>query len=131
MRGFAILLAFNLLGLVFQKLGVPLPGTVIGLIAFTGCLFAGWIKLDSVEPTANFLLRHMLLFFAPVIVGAIAFLPVLRREWPAVAGGVVGSMLVVLVVTGLVADRLMKLAPADQAPARDADEDADQQKVAA
>jgi putative effector of murein hydrolase LrgA (UPF0299 family) len=49
----------------------------------------------------------MLLFFAPVIVGAVAFLPVLRREWPAVVGGVIGSMLAGLVVTGLVAERLV------------------------
>ena len=96
---------------------------MIGLILFTACLLAGVVKLENVEPTANFLLRHMLLFFAPVIVGAVAFLPVLRREWPAVAGGVIGSMLVVLVVTGLVAERLVKADVDSDRPPIEADED--------
>ena len=60
MRGLAILLLFNLVGLVLQKAaGVPLPGGVIGLILCTACLFAGIVKLEWVEPAAHLLLRHM------------------------------------------------------------------------
>jgi holin-like protein len=108
MRGLAILLSFNLLGVVIQRAGVPLPGAVIGLVLFSGCLFLGVVKLEWVEGEASVLLRHMLLFFAPVIVGVVAFGELLAREWVAITVGLVGSWLAVLVVTGLVARRLVK-----------------------
>ena len=108
MPGFALLLGFNLLGLALQRLGVPLPGNVIGLVLFVGCLFAGVVKLAWVEPAADLLLRHMLLFFAPVIVGAVAFAPQLRAEWAAVALGIVGSTLASMLATGLLATALVR-----------------------
>lgn len=106
MIGFAILLAFNLAGLLLQHLGVPLPGNVIGLMLFVACLFAGVVKLSWVEPAADVLLRNMLLFFAPVIVGALAFVPQMRAEWPAVVLGICVSTLASILSAGLVA-RLM------------------------
>ena len=42
----------------------------------------------------------MLLFFAPVIVGVIVFRDRIAHEWPAMSAGMVGSLLVVLLVTG-------------------------------
>jgi holin-like protein len=103
MRGTAILLGFNLLGVVLQRAGVPLPGAVLGLILFAASLFLGVVKLEWVEAEANVLLRHMLLFFAPVIVGVVAFGDLLAREWLPITIGLVGSWLAVIVVTGLVA----------------------------
>lgn len=109
MRGLAILLGFHLLGLILNSVGhVPLPGNVIGLILFTACLFLGIVKLEWVEQAAHFLLRHMLLFFAPVIVGVIALPPALRSQWPSMVTGVVGSLLIVLLITGWVAKALMR-----------------------
>jgi len=100
MQGLAILLGFNLLGMVLHAIGVPLPGNVLGLLLFTLCLFLGVVKLRWVEETAHLLLRHMLLFFAPVIVGVIVYRDQIARQWPAMTAGVVGSLLVVLLVTG-------------------------------
>jgi len=105
----AILLGFQLAGHVLHvAAGVPLPAGVLGLILFAACLFLGLVRLEWVEPAAGFLLRHMLLFFAPVVVGVVAFTPLLRREWPAVTVGLVGSFLVVLLVTGWVASWLTR-----------------------
>jgi putative effector of murein hydrolase LrgA (UPF0299 family) len=50
----------------------------------------------------------MLLFFAPVIVGVVAFEKLLREEWVAILVGLVGSWAVVIVVTGLVAKWLAR-----------------------
>jgi holin-like protein len=114
MRGLAILLGFNFLGLLLNKLAhVPLPGNVIGLVLFTACLFARIVKLEWVEGAAGFLLRHMLLFFAPYVVGIVACFSLLRREWPAALLGAGGSFLVVLLVTGWVATLLLRKAPAE------------------
>ncbi|MBD2847230.1 CidA/LrgA family protein [Paenibacillus sp. IB182496] len=75
MIGFSILLAFQMAGMAVQTgLGVPLPGNVIGLILFAGCLFLGWIKLEWVEQSAAFLVRHMMLFFLPYVAGSMILL---------------------------------------------------------
>jgi len=107
MRGLAILLGFNLLGALLQAARVPLPGNVIGLILFTACLFLGIVKLEWVEESAHFLLRHMLLFFAPAVIGAIPLFGQFSRDGTAIAGSLAGSLLVVLLVTGWVATWLI------------------------
>jgi holin-like protein len=82
MRGLAILFGFQLLGTAIAEwLHLLLPGNVLGLILFLIALFAGWVKVEWVEQTSAFLLKHMMLFFTPFIVGTIAFLPLLSREW--------------------------------------------------
>jgi holin-like protein len=108
MRGLAILLAFNLLGAILHTvLHVPLPSNVLGLILFTACLFLKLIKLEWVEQSASHLLRHMLLFFAPVIVGVIQFGPQIRQQWAAIAVSLIGSTLAVMLVTGWIATAMI------------------------
>jgi len=106
MRGLAILLLFHLAGTALEKLaGVPLPGNVIGLILLLCALGLGWIKLEQVEEAANFLLKHMMLFFAPFVVGTIAFLPLLGEEWAAIAVSIVFGPLLVAVAAAAAAKR--------------------------
>jgi holin-like protein len=108
MRGLAILLSFNLLGAILHTLlHVPLPSNVLGLILFTVCLFLKLIKLEWVEQSASLLLRHMLLFFAPVIVGVIQFGPQIRQEWAAIAVSLIGSTLAVMLVTAWIATAMI------------------------
>jgi holin-like protein len=109
MRGFAILLLFNLLGAIGHTVAhVPIPGAVLGLVLFTLCLFLGIVRLEWVEEPASLLLKHMLLFFAPVIVGVIAFFPELRAQWLAITVSLVGSTIAVMLVTGWTATLLIK-----------------------
>jgi holin-like protein len=105
MIGVAILLIFNLLGLLVQRwTQVPLPANVIGLILFTTALFLRIVRLEWVEVQAEYLLRHLMLFFAPLVVGAIVFFDLVAANWIAVVGSLVGSWLVVLLVTGWTAN---------------------------
>lgn len=103
------MLLFNLLGLLgHEVVHIPLPGPVLGLILFTLCLFLGIVRLQWVEQTASLLLRHMLLFFAPFIVGVIPYFPRLRSEWPAIVLSLVISTIVVMLVTGFSATALIR-----------------------
>ncbi|PYI55896.1 CidA/LrgA family protein [Paenibacillus flagellatus] len=107
MRGLAILLSFHFAGLlVRQLLHVPLPANVLGLVLFVASLFAGWVKLEWVEESAQFLLRHMMLFFAPFIVGTIVFFPVIADQAVGIGLSLVLGTLLVLLVTGKVTDLL-------------------------
>jgi holin-like protein len=73
--GFSILTGFFLLGsLLHTFLHIPLPANVIGLILFTLSLFLKLIKLEWVEEAGQFMIRHMLLFFIPFVVGTMVFL---------------------------------------------------------
>ena len=109
MRGFAILLAFNFLGVIGHNVGhIPIPAPVLGLILFTICLFLRVVRLEWVEQSAGFLLRHMLLFFAPVIVGVIAFRHELKAQWVPITVSLAASTLIVMLVTGWTATALIK-----------------------
>jgi holin-like protein len=107
MLGLAILLGFNLVGLLLEALGAPLPGPVIGLILFTACLFLRIVKLKWVEDTAEFLLRHMLLLFAPVVVHVVVYRDRIVGEWPAMSAGIAGGMIIAMLVTGWAATLFM------------------------
>ncbi|MGY2939505.1 putative effector of murein hydrolase LrgA (UPF0299 family) [Bradyrhizobium sp. GM6.1] len=58
---------------------------------------------DGLERTAETLIRHMGLLFVPAGVGLIAEIAVLRSQWLPIVAGLIGSTLLSLAVTGLVA----------------------------
>jgi holin-like protein len=102
MLGFAILLAYQLLGMLLQYgLHIPLPANVIGLALFTLSLFAGLIRMEWVEDSAVFLTRHMMLFFAPIVAGTVAFIPFIREHLATIGVALIGSWLSVLLVSAL------------------------------
>jgi holin-like protein len=83
-----------------RALHVPVPGTVIGIVA----LFGGFVALGRVpgamEELARLLLGHLSLLYIPAAVGVVGYASLVRRDaWPIVAA-LVGSALVGLVVTG-------------------------------
>lgn len=115
MLGFSIILGFNITGLLLQiVLHVPLPGNVIGMLLFTIALFCKWVRLEWVEETAAWLTKHMLLFFTPYVVGTLAFFPLIGSQWISIAGGLIGSTLLVLIVTGWVTSKLQKQGEANE-----------------
>jgi holin-like protein len=107
MRGLIILLFFQFLGFGLQSVGVPLPAGVIGLILFTAALFLGLVKLHWVEASSRFLLRHMLLFFVPVIVGVIASAGLLQAQWLPIVASLLISLFATMLVTGFTASALL------------------------
>lgn len=109
MRGLAILLAFHFIGLLIQTAtSLPIPANVIGLILFTACLFLKIVKLEWVETSAQLLLRHMLLFFVPFVVGTMVYFPLIGQSLLAIVFGLVLSSLISLVATGLLTQWLEK-----------------------
>lgn len=109
--GLAWLLAFWGLGSGIHRLGVPLPGNVLGMMALAAALFTGVVEVRRVAASAQWLLRYLVLWFVPVIVAVMAVYPqVLHAVVPIFAGIVVGSI-AVIVVTGWVVERLAPAPP--------------------
>ena len=49
--------------------GLPIPASVLGIIILFGLLCLGVIKLEQVEGMADFLLKHLVFFFIPIVAG--------------------------------------------------------------
>jgi holin-like protein len=98
-KGMLILLAFFGAGTLANKwLHVPLPGNLLGMLLLTLGLCTGMVKLDWVESASNLLLRHMMLFFVPILVGVASYLKWIAGDpWPIVLSLVLGPLVVMLV----------------------------------
>jgi len=113
-RGMAILLTFQAGGeLISSALGLPFPGSVIGMVLLLVALRFEWIRLDWIEQAAELLLSHLALFFVPAGVGVMVYTDVLANEWLPILAATVVSTFVVMAVTGKLADRLEKKTAAD------------------
>ena len=110
--GTCIIVGIFLLGDFLHRLGVPIPGGVLGLLLFYAALLSGVVKLKWVERAAGFLLRHMVLLFVPLTVGLMDMGGLLSRQAWAITASLIVSFLAVLLTTGLLGNRL--LAPAHQ-----------------
>ena len=106
-RGAVVLLACLFVGdAVSSALHLPLPGSVVGMVLLAAALRSGLLPLAWVRPAADALIRHMQLLYIPPGVGVMAYFGLIRREWlPLVAAGVVG-MAAVLLVVGILQQRL-------------------------
>ncbi|MFP5233904.1 MAG: CidA/LrgA family protein [Acidobacteriota bacterium] len=108
MLGFVIIVAFELLGAGLHRLGVPLPGSVLGLILFTLALMLGLVRLEWVERSALLLVRHMTLLFIPLMAGLTTMTAELRKNGVALLASLGASLLAVLLTTGGLAHLLLR-----------------------
>jgi putative effector of murein hydrolase LrgA (UPF0299 family) len=98
---FAVLVALDMAGgAIARAAHVPVPGTVLGLLA----LFGGLIVLGRVpaplEELARLLFDHLNLLYIPAAVGVVAYAALVRRDaWP-IAAALLASAVVGLVVAG-------------------------------
>ena len=106
MYGWIILFGFYGIGTVLNQYAyIPLPGSLIGLLLLTTCIITGIIPLRLVEQAADFMLKHMLLFFVPVIVGVTPYFHHFLQNPVAILAGLVIGPIVVMFVTGVVVQK--------------------------
>ena len=115
MSGFIIIVVFQLIGVGLHRLGVPLPGSVLGLLLFTSALATRLVRLEWVERTGAFLVRHMTLLFIPLMAGLPQLSTKLRQDGIALLASMIVSLLVVLFTTGGLAHFLLRDDPDDRA----------------
>ncbi|WP_432557547.1 CidA/LrgA family protein [Granulicoccus sp. GXG6511] len=109
--GLLIILGCQFLGMAIAALsGIPVPGTVLGMLIFFAYL--QWQKpglnASSVR-AADGLLANMQLFFIPPGVGILAHFALLRAEWGAALGGLFAGWAAAHVVTAVVAVAMLRL----------------------
>lgn len=113
LRGWAVLLVFQLVGEVLSRLLVlPIPGPVVGMLLLLGALALRFPEDEHLRGVSSGLLSHLSLLFVPAGVGVMLHARRLADEWPALLVALVVSTVATIAVTGFVADRLGRRAGA-------------------
>ena len=105
--GAAILVALSLAGdWMVRVLALPVPGSVLGMLALTALLALGILPLRVVQAPAELLVRHLALLYVPAGVGLIVYAGVVRHDLAAITVAALASLVAVLVVVGTIVQRL-------------------------
>lgn len=87
-------------------LPIAIPGSILGMLLLFVLLSANLLPLSWVKPGCHLLIRYMALLFVPISVGIMDHTDILSAQFaPIVISCTVGT-LVVLITTGVVAQRL-------------------------
>ncbi|OEG72589.1 murein hydrolase transporter LrgA [Shewanella colwelliana] len=105
--GLLCLLAFVAQWLV-DRLGLPVPSSVVGLAALFLLLALNWLPERFVAVGATWLLGELLLFFIPPVVASIHYAPLLHQYGVSLMLTLVAGSACVLVSTGFVIDRVFR-----------------------
>lgn len=105
-RGFLIILAFCFLGFGVQRVNpMPFPPPLVGMLLLWGAVQARLVQVAWIEAAGSLLLRHMSLFFLPILLGAVRNLPHSPRLLAAIGLTIFGGTLITLWLTHTLCER--------------------------
>jgi holin-like protein len=109
-KQFGIIACVSFVGeLLYAVLPFPIPASVYGLVLMVILLMTKIVKLDMIEETADFMISMMGIFFIPSSVGLMNSFGVMRGSVVQLLLMCVISTVVVMVVTGLVAQVIITI----------------------
>lgn len=105
----AMLLLMQVLGEAIARLtGVPLPGSLIGMLLMLIALIAYGKVPSGLRDTSQHMLKHLMLLFIPAVAGVMQYFGPLREEWiPFLLSCVLGVALTIA-VTAIVFSWMLK-----------------------
>ena len=72
--------------------GLPIPGSVLGVVILFTLLATNIIKLEQVSAAADFLLKHLMFFFVPIAAGLMTSANIfLESGWTLIIALVAGA----------------------------------------
>lgn len=108
-KQFAIIAFLTFLGEVLNLLlPLPVPASIYGMILLFLCLQTGILKLSQIEETADLLLGVMPIFFISPTVSLMSSIGVIKDSLAGVFLTCIISTAVVMVVTGLVSQAVIR-----------------------
>ena len=109
LKQFSIILLILFIGQILQqKYGLPVPGTVIGMMILLFLLITKIIKIENIDKITKVLLDHLTLFFVPVGIGIITLFDKVKDIWCPLLIILFVSTIIVMAVTGLIVQILDK-----------------------
>jgi holin-like protein len=89
-------------------LDISIPGSIIGMLILFGLMASGLVPSDWLKPGATLFIRYMVLLFVPISVGLMQHFDMLIDNALPILASAVGGTLIVLVLLGLMLDRMLK-----------------------
>ncbi|HUX12852.1 MAG TPA: CidA/LrgA family protein [Spirochaetia bacterium] len=108
-------------GDLVHSAGVPVPGSVLGMVLLAVALAVRITRPAQVRPAANILTRNMSILFVPAGVGVMTYADTIARAWLPILLAIVASTTLVLVITGPLQQRLQRRLGTASAKARRGD----------
>ena len=105
---FLIIMFISLIGELLSLLPLPVPASVYGLLILLICLFTGMIKLKDIEDVADWLFLIMPVLFVPSAVSLMNVGDELLGDLLVIGVVLIVSTIVVMVVTGKVAQYMIE-----------------------
>ena len=104
--GVAILVALNLAGeWLVHVANASVPGSVVGMLLLVMLVQTRMLRVETVQATADFLIRHMALLLVPAGAAILLHADSLHADMLAIGAAALLSLVSVLLVVGLVAER--------------------------
>src|SRR5690554_3761626 len=101
LRGLSWLIGFQLLGTALNVLFFPvIPGPIIGLVLFFIYLLVRGNVSAPIDEAAASLLRYLPLLLVPPAIGVMAHVDDIQADFWAIAGSLVVSLVISMVVVG-------------------------------
>jgi len=88
--------------------GLPVPATVLGVVALFLLLLTGVVKLHHVQDAADLLLKHLVFFFIPVAVGLMEWGGVFYEHGLVLLAAILVSTIVPIIAVGLASQRMQR-----------------------
>jgi holin-like protein len=101
------LFLFLIMGeLILNLIDIPISGNILGMILIFIALKLKLIKLETVKPATDILIKYMVLFFVPYGVGLMSYFAFLKANWIVLTIAVGLSTLITLYVTAIIQQKL-------------------------
>ncbi len=88
-------------------LALSIPGSIIGMLVLFIAMVSGLIPAEAVKPTANILIRYMILMFIPISVGLIDHYELLFNNALSILASTIGGSVLVLIIVALMLEKIL------------------------
>ncbi len=107
---FGIVLIILFLGETIKTFtGLPIPGTIIGMIMLLICLLTGIIRVEKIDEVTKLILDHLAFLFIPAGVSMLKNFHLIKEEWLYVLIILIVSTALVIAVTALTVQFLRRV----------------------
>lgn len=105
----AFIYLFYALGMWIQNIfDLFIPGSVIGLLLLFFCLLFNIIRLEWVEVGAQFMMKHLVIFFIPSTVSLIGYFTLFVGKGIFLVVVTMISTIIVMLVSGVISDLIVR-----------------------
>ena len=87
---------------------IPIAGNIIGMVLIFVALKLKVVKLETVKPASDKLVRYMVLFFVPYGVGLMVYYDIIKTNWVSILAATILSTIITLLATALIQQKFEK-----------------------